>query len=463
MEIDLNFLRIQNPWWLGHDIDFDHVIEKYEDQELKVVPNFFNEIELHEDKIYTVYGARGIGKTTAFKLLIFKLIKKENVDPKNIFYYSSHNIDSYEQLNELIKIFILWRRKELNNRDRLYIFIDEITLVSDWQMGLKFMKEAELFEDITIFLSGSALFDPENNILSNEEMIMRRLSYKDLVRLLDRNLYNRVKRENHNCLLGNSRMEYYLDVFMLTGGFIPAINSFKKNAKIDQEEYNKYLDWFNGDITKLGRDLILARQILKELILSFGNNIGYKTITQRTKARMHVTIQEYISIFESLFAIKTVYQVGDDMLPAKSKAKKMFFRDPFLYWTFFSYIYGSLNNWQFACERLHQESIFNSLVENVIFSHLISDEDLDDWGEKVMYWRDANSQKEINFVYRHEGSVLPILNRYNQKITIKDKKIFEKANFSKGIIITNNELNLDNPIKLVPFTCFLFNKPFEFI
>ena len=120
MEIDLELLSIQNPWWtrlgtgerLIKSLNFDPIIEAFQSQPLKWQPRVLDEVDLGRDNIYVLYGGRGLGKTTILKLLIKKLVTEKKTDPDNIFYYSCHNLDTYEELNELVKIFLNWRRLE---------------------------------------------------------------------------------------------------------------------------------------------------------------------------------------------------------------------------------------------------------------------------------------------------------------------------------------------------------------
>jgi predicted AAA+ superfamily ATPase len=148
MEITHELLAIQNPWWQSGKIKFDPVLLAFHRQSSANPPEWFKKINLKEPGIYSVYGARGLGKTTGFKLIIEKLIK-DGIDPQNIFYYSCHNIGTYEQLNEIIKLFINFRSSGRN----LYIFVDEISMVKNWERGIEFLRQAGKLKNIILLLS----------------------------------------------------------------------------------------------------------------------------------------------------------------------------------------------------------------------------------------------------------------------------------------------------------------------
>ncbi|MFH1583380.1 MAG: DUF4143 domain-containing protein, partial [Candidatus Falkowbacteria bacterium] len=245
------------------------------------------------------------------------------------------------------------------------------------------------------------------------------------------------------------RLEYYLDIYLLTGGFISAINDYKENGAIRQNIYSNFLHWFLAYIARSNRDIILTRQIMEKLILNLGSSLGYKTLTHKTKAKTHLTAAEYLNILESMFVVKTVYQ-SDGGEPTSRKAKKVYFDDPFIFWLFYSYTHGSLNYYKLARERLHDNKVFAALVENVVLSHLAKDKEA-----KITYWRDNIKKKEINFLVKRGKNIMPILVRYDKEISQADLEIFKNAGFKKGIIISKEKLENKNGISIMPLTYFL--------
>lgn len=118
MELNLELLTIQNPWWRGGSLKFDPVLLQYGKNKLKSWPPALTQLNFKSDGIYFLSGSRGAGKTTALKLMIKKLIEEDGIKPRQIFYYSCHNLDSAEQLNEMIKLFL----NQANRRQRLYFY-----------------------------------------------------------------------------------------------------------------------------------------------------------------------------------------------------------------------------------------------------------------------------------------------------------------------------------------------------
>lgn len=108
----LQELFIQNPWWEDETkIELDRHILNFKNSSFKWEPSVLNEMNLHDEGIYTLRGPRQIGKTTILKLLMYKLIKKENLPPQRILYLSLDNVSSKEELIDILISFSKFRRR----------------------------------------------------------------------------------------------------------------------------------------------------------------------------------------------------------------------------------------------------------------------------------------------------------------------------------------------------------------
>ena len=441
MDLTWELLAIQNHWWKGANLKFDPVLRQYEKNKLKARPEILSQVDLKRDGVYFLTGSRGTGKTTALKLMIKKLIEEDGIKPRQIFYYSCHNLDSAEQLNEMIKLFL----NQANRRQRAYIFIDEITMIKDWQSGLNHLKKAGKFKKATAIFSGSFLekeIDGGINILN-----IASLAFAEFVGLINPVFHQKIKRGNYPAWA--DKIEYYLDIYLLTGGQIGAINDYYFNGAVSQNVYSNTLYWLLANVARLGRDPALVRQIMEKIILNLGQSVGYKTLAHKTKARTHLTAAEYLDLLEKMFVIKTIYQ-SDGGQPTSRKAKKVYFQDPFFFWLFYAYTHGSLNYWQLARERLFDRAGFSHLLENVIFSRLLKD-----GKNNLTYWRDNVKKQEIHFLARRGKKLMPILIRYDKEIKDGDFKIFKQAGLKRGIIISKDKLENKGDFKIMPLSYFL--------
>ena len=96
-------LLLQNPWWEDKkNIENDVHIKKLKGLKYIYEPQLFKSSDLKEDAVYTLRGARQVGKTTLVKLIIKDLLDR-SINPRNIFYYS---MDLVKDDRELFEIFI---------------------------------------------------------------------------------------------------------------------------------------------------------------------------------------------------------------------------------------------------------------------------------------------------------------------------------------------------------------------
>lgn len=117
-----------NPWWES-DFRFSNLYERPEIQ-MKLVGQLFS------PEIVFLTGLRRVGKTTLIKLLIKHLIENEGVNKKNIFYISLD--DFYLKDLQILELVENFRKiNHISVKDKVWLFLDEITYKSDYELQLK--------------------------------------------------------------------------------------------------------------------------------------------------------------------------------------------------------------------------------------------------------------------------------------------------------------------------------------
>jgi hypothetical protein len=439
--MNIGRLSIQNPWWQGESLEYDPVLEESDSKKKFFNWKIFQESDWLRDNIYLVQGPRGIGKTTLFKNRIRDLLESEGFSPFRIFYYSCYNLSELGELEEAIKTFIKdsRRRKE---KKRLYVFLDEATAIKDWQYGLSRLKKSGLFKNVTVVCSGSMA----------ERSVRPEIKVKDIHPLSFRRFVSLSRPELEGRTPAGKILDYYLDAYFLTGGFPSAINDFYINNTVKQNIYDNFLYWLIADITFAGRDMFLAGQILKNILSTAGRPTGYKTLAEETKAKTHATIKDYIDIFERMFGIRIAYHIDDHRSLNSSKAKKIYFRDPLLFWLFYCYTNNSLHYWRLSRQRLHRYDIFQYLSEQVVFDHLAKMKGI----KMVGYKRDIYRHEEIDFLAVTARGSIPVMVANPNKKSAESKEILKRAGFRQGIIVGDDK-DAGGKIKTVPLTDLLWN------
>jgi hypothetical protein len=460
-------LKEQNPWWIAKEkIEEDVNIEKIAGVKFQWEPRVLDTFNLEKDVIYTLRGSRQVGKTTSIKLLIKRLLK--NNKKENIFYFTCNNVDTYHDIIDIIRIYRDW----LEQGERKFIFIDEITFVPNWTKAVKHLADIGHLRNCTMVLTGSNAHDLKYEI---ERMPGRRgedpdldkilfpVSFREYVsfiapRIIDS--FSTIDTAQKNYPFHQKELSKYLENYLLTGGYIQAINSFAANGKVSTDIYLQYLSWTLGDLAKMGKRELFSRQILNQVILCLSSNIGYDTIAKKTSIESHLTVGEYIDLMESNFIIKVLYQIDMNRgIAASRKSKKIYFQDPFLFWVFLGYTLGLPDYFLASYTRIKDEIIKSKLIENAILTNLMRLENTTTWSNVVFFFRTAN-QVEVDFVVKNATrGLVPIEVKYKEGARMSDLRHCGNVNREKGILISKNTFLVEGNKIIIPAEAFMVMQP----
>lgn len=170
----------QNPWWKhgAEFIRYDHSLQKAK-------PIFFERrgIEPKKGDIFVLRGPRQIGKTTYLKYTVKKLIEN-GVPPKDILYLSLDFFTSRREMRNAIDYFINATRDSAE----IYLFLDEITSIEDWNLELKFMADQGITKRGVILATGSSAVKLREKAellpgrgLEGNEYYIKPLSFREFV------------------------------------------------------------------------------------------------------------------------------------------------------------------------------------------------------------------------------------------------------------------------------------------
>ena len=459
----MELLKEQNLWWIAKEkIKNDVNLEKLDRVKYVWHPETMDSFNMEKDVIYTLRGSRQVGKTTTLKLMIKKLLDKNQKE--NIFYFTCNNIDTYKEVIDILSAYLDW----VENDERKYIFVDEITFVENWTRAIKHMADLGKLKNCTMILTGSNAHDLKYEI---ERMPGRRgedpdldkilfpLSFRDYMQFLNPDFilkFSDLRSAKKNYSFYRKELKKHLDVFLLTGGFIQAVNNFEANDKIGIDIYQQYLSWVLGDLAKLGRRETYSRQIFEQVIRCITTNIGFDTIAKKTSIDSHVTVKDYLDVMESNFIIKILYQIDiSKKIAVGRRSKKIYFQDMFLFWVFFGYVFGLSDYFMSSKDRLNDSLLKSKIIENLIMSHLIRKENSINWSNRVFFFR-GNNQAEVDFVVKDDNDkLLPIEVKYKEEVNFKDFLNLNKINKHRGVIISKEDFFIDGGKWIIPPEVFL--------
>lgn len=385
----------------------------------------FNDIAkyIKSKQIISIIGLRRTGKTTILKQLIDYLVKSEKTKREYILFYSFD--EEQPKIEEVFSEYEAKLGKEiLNIKDKIYIFLDEIQKLDNWQNQIKYYYDN--YKNIKFFISGSSSLFIRKHIQESltgriYEFILKPLSFEEF--LIFRNKENMLKKKK---IFEDSLQKEFLAYQKRQ--FIEIVNESEENVG----KYIKTLieKIIYQDIPKIfpieNEELLL--KILKIVASNPGMLIDYGSLSNEIGIS-RVTLSNYFFYLEESFLIKKLYNFSKNMMTSEKKMKKSYLATT----SFFSYLNNEIEE--------------TKLVENLIVTLV----------DANFFWR-TPQQYEVDIILKKKKEeIIPVEVKYTKTITEKSVKnllkFCEKFNAKKAMMITKNKLKeeefkLKNGIKI---------------
>ncbi|MBM3713585.1 MAG: ATP-binding protein, partial [Actinobacteria bacterium] len=426
-------------------------------------PQLFKHADLESDVVYTLRGARQVGKTTLVKLIIKDLLGKD-INPRNIFYYS---MDLVKDDKELFNIFVTWYETIKENTKRKYIFFDEATFVQNWEKSIKHIVDTFGLENKTFILTGSSAIDlrkgsdrlPGRRGVSSPGKLLLPLSFKEFCNLTGLKVI--LKNEDSISLesivknvpelkIYQNELDLHLDKYLTCGGFLESINSLFSNNIINEETFERYISAIFSEIEKVKKSRITSKNIFSSIIDSLSSTISWNTLAKKSGNISTNTLIDYVTAFSDSFTVYYLQHFDKNKLTGNpAKDKKLYFFDPFYY-----HIISKIINLPYI--KINK----SALIESLIGAHLIRNFEKGIYQgfsniEKIFYWKSTKG-KEIDFILsRSKNGITPIEVKYQNIINPIDY-ITVKKSFKKGIVVSKNNFTIEKNIVILPASCFLY-------
>ena len=457
-------LLFQNPWWEDKkNIENDIHIRKLKECKYIYKPQLFKSPDLKKDAVYTLRGARQVGKTTLVKLIIKNLLGG-SVNPRNIFYYS---MDLVKDDKELFEIFVSWYQTIKGNSKRKYIFFDEATFVKNWEKSIKHIVDIFGLENKTFILTGSSAIDmrkgsdrlPGRRGVSGPDRLLLPLSFKEFCNLTGLKVIleyenkislNSIKKNIPELKIYQNELNLYLDKYLICGGFLESINSLFGNNTINEETFERYISVIFSEIEKVKKSRVTSKNILSSIMDSLGSTISWNRLAKKSGNISTNTLIDYIITFSDSFTVYYLEYFNKNKLTGNpAKEKKLYFFDPFYY-----HIISKVINLPYI--KISKPPI----IESLIGAHLIRNFEQGIYQgfssiEKIFYWKSVKG-KEIDFILsRSKNNIIPIEVKYQNIINPIDYITIKKS-FKKGIVVSKNTFLIEKNIVILPVSCFLY-------
>ncbi|MEO0126464.1 MAG: ATP-binding protein [candidate division WOR-3 bacterium] len=427
-----------NRWWDTSRVD-DYYLKHYKRNLFKRLVDY-----LGTRQILVIYGLRRTGKTTLMYQLIDYLLKK-GIPPKHILYFSFD--EKVSNLKELFKIYSeTIVSKELSRLKNVYIFLDEIQKLENWENQLKIFYD--LYPNLKFIISGSASITIQTRATETlagriYDFILTPLSFKEFLTLKNEPLSTEIDnifdmKQLKSVFLSKNRILPYLIEFAKKGGFIELI---------DEESEQRIKDYARSIVERVsfvdltGVYRIRYPQHLKTILELIAANPGllldYASLS-KTLNRDQRVIADYISYLKYTFLIKSLYNYSKSRFVSERKLKKIYLGST-------NFIYG------FYADKFNEPDFWGRVMENLLVVNT----------DTEFFWRQRNY--EIDLILKDN---IPLELKYQDRINNDDIKpiikFCKKYKIKRALILTHNFIDssrIENiEIFFIPLWLYLLTK-----
>jgi len=459
-------LNEQNPWWRSPDaIASDRHITRAAGASFSWTPSLLDEIDLTKPYVYTIRGPRQVGKTTTLKFLIQRLIKGGNQWPRILYYSLDLEREPTAIVNIVNEAKALFPREE----GRWCIFLDEISSVPNWQKGIKYLRDQTSAAEDCFVLTGSSATDIRRGAErlpgrrgtgARLDKILLPLCFRDFClvqgipgptepRLTLREL---LMPESKDTLAEGIRylpdLRRALEAYVVVGGFPAAVDDYLTTARVTEPTVRMLWDLVAGDVDRLGCDRFAAMKLLERVVRSLGTATSWRTLAEEIDVGGAQTAKRYAMVLSEAFAVLVLYfwDRGQGSISLR-KNKKLYLVDP---------LFGSI-------PKVVQPGAVTvttpAMVENVVGMALYragEREIVESFGfpQSLFYWR-SHQGNEVDFLSVFRSEKIPVEVKYQQTITGSDKLVIRNS-FGKGLLLSRESLDLDDPVRVIPVPLFLW-------
>lgn len=476
--VKIEEINNQNPWWKygvnygSYDVD----MTRYRNQRVMVKRD---RVEVGKGSICIIRGCRQVGKTTYMKWFTSRALS-DGIGPRRIIYLAVDRF--FASRRELRRALVNYFLKRNRDADEVYILLDEVTCLKDWHLELKYLYDSGRVQKARVLVTGSsgeALRRVAEQLpgrgLEGNEYYLKPLSFREFIfqtgeffvshtessdlrdslSLLKEKLrkvkvtleeeVDEVASMVNEILPFKTELEYLFGHYLSCGGFPVAINQYVKSLPSHRDRLmfkpdlvEQFVRTILGEISKYGKNEMLARRILKAIIDRYGNRFSYTKLAHDVDMS-HITASDYLDFLEQSFVLSVIYSYDPSRRELRYKAnKKVYFQDPIILYSLKSFLSGRDVN-EIIEETTENEELLGKVVESIASSHL-------SMSFEIPYMREVNTflwyyygskGKELDFVLRNKDIYWGVEVKYQNDVGVGD--VLRIPGIRKYIILSKED------------------------
>lgn len=370
------------------------------------------------NKLIKVFvGQRRVGKSYILRQIMAILVKDYGVNPKNIFYLNKEYLayDKVSNANDLSEI-IEYYKAELKVKGKIYIFIDEVQNIDNWESFVNSYSQ-DFTQEYEIFISGSnskMLSGELSSLLSGRYIEFRILPF-DLFEYADYNDME-INRETFISFINSS-------------GLPELFNIASEEAKVNYVSALRNSVIIRDILYRFNiKDVVLLDELFAFISLNIGNLTSVSSIIKYYKSKNKKTnfdtISNYLGYLCDTYIISEVEKFNIKGKQLLGGERKYYLNDL----GFKNYLFGVSPN------------DIGNILENFIYNQLLKA----NYVINVGVWND----NEIDFVATKNNRTVYIQVAYllNEQKTIDREfgNLLKINDNHKKIVVSLDEIQFTN-------------------
>lgn len=458
-------LRTQNPWWADPAAVYrDPHLRQYREGGLAWTPAALESVSLEPGDTDTLRGPRQVGKTTTAKRIIERLVRRGQ---PRVLYFSLDVVRDFRDLPDLIV-----RAKRLHPQPEgpWYIFLDEVTSVSDWQLGIKYAWDQGVTRSDYLLLTGSSAHDLRRGAErlpgrrgNGTDYLQLPMSFRDFAREAAGVRLPEQRFTVEECLTKAGRstlatlnlqaveLAEAWSAYRQVGGYPAAVRDFvaTRQPRVSDATFRTLWDTIAGDIARSGRDPVAALKLLEEIAISLGNPLKW-TSAGKAMGVSDVTARQYVEYLAESFALLAMYfwDLGGKTLQP-GKQRKVYFIDPLLGFIPSRVVPGTRTpSEDGVVENLVGTGLFRSAAYTMIQAGAVPG--------SIAYWR-SHRNREIDFVVPavREGRRIPVEVKGDAETGLGHARAAIRRVFGRGVVVSRSLFDWAEDVPVLPAPVFL--------
>lgn len=361
---------------------------------------------INQKEITVILGPRQVGKTVLLKQLQEWLIKEQQINPDNVFYFNLDIISDWGAIKDQTQFISFLKSR--SQKQKIFVFVDEAQKVENPGIFYKGVFDSDL--NIKLILTGSAslyFFSKIKESLAGRKRIffLNPFSFQECVSIKNKPLLKALLTEKKLPDFDKAELNKILNEYLVWGGYPRVVltsDPEQKNAVL-ADIYSSYIERDIMGFLKID-DKAKFTKAVKLLAGQIGQLVNAGEISTITEVDRR-TISRYLSVLEETFVLC-------QLTPYFNNPRQEIIKNPKVYFLDNGLRNHLLENFQPFNERIDR----GALLENFIFQELFSLTKDKFWN--LRFWR-TKQGAEVDFIIEQGLKLTPI----EVKSTLKTAKI----------------------------------------